>query len=175
MCFKKNERETSRHRKQKTVFFNLELVTLFTTVQPKNERKSHKKSLNSHLDRLNLRFELRPLLYGDWGSDDRTRHPTGAAEGLLGADKHVRHVLVLTEEREVEDDLQWLSISGHHDELGNASVQGFSGWKIKITVRTLYLVSCPSSMKNIYHNNTCLNHRTTLFHKGWINIKDPLY
>lgn len=32
-----------------------------TTVQ----EKSHKQSLNSHLDRLNLRLELRPLLYGD--------------------------------------------------------------------------------------------------------------
>lgn len=95
-----------------------------TTVQ----EKSHKQSLNSHLDRLNLRLELRPLLYGDWGSNDGARHPTGPAQGLLGADKHVRDVLVLAEQWQVEDDLQWFSISGHHDELSDASVQGFSGW-----------------------------------------------
>lgn len=29
------------------------------------QQKSHKESLNSHLDRLNLWFELRSLFYGD--------------------------------------------------------------------------------------------------------------
>lgn len=34
------------------------------------QQKSHKESLNSHLDRLNLWFELRSLFYGDRGSDN---------------------------------------------------------------------------------------------------------
>lgn len=106
-------------------FFQGDFVT--TVHLKKKKRKSHEQSLNGHLNRLNLRFELRPLLYGDWGSDDRARHPAGPAQGLLGPDKHVRDVLVLAEQRQVEDDLQWFSISGHHNKLSDASVQGFRG------------------------------------------------
>lgn len=78
------------------------------------------------MDRLDLRLELGALLYGDGGGDDGPRHATGAAQRLLGAHEHVRHVLVLAEERQVEDDLQRLRVRRHHDELGDASVQGLS-------------------------------------------------
>lgn len=124
---KKSDRnKVTGNRGQYSSIGNLWLY-IFTSVQ----QKSHQQSLNSQLDRLDLRFQLRALLYGDRGSDDGTRHSTGTSQRLLGADKHVRHILVLTEERQMEDDLQWFSISCHHNKFGNASVQGFSGWKIR--------------------------------------------
>lgn len=110
------------------VDFHLELVYPFFRAML-SQQKSHEKSFNCHLDRLDLWFKLRPLLYGDWGSNDRAGHPTGPAQGLLGADKHIWDVLVLTEQWKMEDDLQWFSISSHHNKLSNASVQGFSSWR----------------------------------------------
>lgn len=92
-----------------------------------NKTKSHQQSLNGHLHRLNLWFQLRPLLYGDRGSNDGAGHPAGPAQSLLGADKHIRDVLVLAEQRQVKDDLQWFSISGHHNKLSDASVEGLCG------------------------------------------------
>lgn len=78
---------------------------------------SHKQSLNGHLHGLDLGLELGALLDGDRGCDDRPGHPTGAPQGLLGAHKHVGDVLVLAEQREVQDDLQGLGVGRHHDEL----------------------------------------------------------
>lgn len=103
-----------------------------TTVQ----QKSHEESLDGHLNRLNLRFELRSLLNGDWGSDDGARHAAGSAQSLFGADKHIWHVLVFAQERQVEDDLQWFGISSHHNKLGYASVQGLGSCR---TNRSLQL------------------------------------
>lgn len=89
---------------------------------------SDQQSLDGHLHRLNLRLELRAFLDGDGGGDDWPGHPARAPQGLLGAHKHVRDVLVLTQQRQMKDDLQRFSIGSHHDELRNATVQGFSGW-----------------------------------------------
>ena len=127
-------RTTVLNQTEHRTFFKLELILLFfqeTTVR----QDSNQQSLNSSLNRLNLGLELRSLLYGDRGSNDGAWHPTGPAQGLLGADEHVRDVLVLAEQWQVEDDLQWFSISSHHDELGDASVQGFSGWKRRGGIR----------------------------------------
>lgn len=44
--------------------------------------------------------------------------------------KHVRHVLVLAQQRKVEQDLQRLRISCHDDELGDAAVQSLGRWGI---------------------------------------------
>jgi hypothetical protein len=49
-------------------------------------------------------------------------------QGLLGAHKHIGHVLVLAEQWQVEDDLQGLCVCGHHNELSNTAVKCFSGW-----------------------------------------------
>lgn len=89
----------------------------------------HEQSLDGHLDRLDLGFKLRTLLDGDRGSNDGSRHPAGAAQSLFGTDKHIRDVFVLAEQRKVEDDLQWFSISSHHDEFCYSSVQCLGGWK----------------------------------------------
>ena len=89
----------------------------------------HKQSLNGQLHRLNLRLQLRALLYGDRCGNDGTRHPTRTAQGLLGAHKHVWDVLVFAEQRQVKNDLQWFRISSHHNELWDAPVQGLGGWR----------------------------------------------
>lgn len=62
--FKKQNKKTFRNKTS----FQVELFLLFhqgneVTVQQK--KKSHKESLNSHLNRLNLWFELRTLLNSD--------------------------------------------------------------------------------------------------------------
>ena len=87
----------------------------------------HQQSLYCSLNRLNLRLQLRALLDGDRGGDDGSRDATGAAQGLLGAHKHIGDVFVLAEQWQVEDDLQRLSICSHHDELTDPSVQGLGG------------------------------------------------
>ena len=52
------------------------------------------------------------------GSDDRPADATGTTESLLGPDEHVGHVLVLAEQRDVEQDLKRLGVRGQDDELG---------------------------------------------------------
>lgn len=54
--------------------------------------------------------------------------PTGPPQGLLGAHKHVGHVLVFAQPREVQDNLQGLGVCSHHNELRDASVEGFGGF-----------------------------------------------
>ena len=46
---------------------------------------------------------------------------------LFRADEDVGHVLVLAEQRDVEQDLQRLRVGGEHDELGLAAVEGLGG------------------------------------------------
>ena len=74
---------------------------------------------------------MRALFDGDGAGDDRPGDPTGSPQSLLGAHEHVGHVLVLTQQREVQDDLQGLCIRSHHDELRDASVEGFGGCREK--------------------------------------------
>lgn len=45
----------------------------------------------------------------------------------LGWYENVRHVLVLAEQRKVQEDLQRLSVGSHNDELGDAAVQRLGG------------------------------------------------
>lgn len=66
----------------------------------------------THLDRVNLALELASLVGRDGRSDDRARDAAGTAEGGLGGDEDVGDVLVLAEEREVEQDLDRLGVYG---------------------------------------------------------------
>ena len=58
------------------------------------------------------------------GSDDRPADATGTTESLLGPDEHVGHVLVLAEQRDVEQDLERLRVRGQDDKLALAPVEG---------------------------------------------------
>merc|ERR1719402_1959201 len=68
--------------------------------------------LNLLLDGVDLRLDLAALVLGDAGRDDGTRDAAGPAQRLLGPNEHVRHVLVLAEQRDVEQDLQGLAVGG---------------------------------------------------------------
>jgi hypothetical protein len=60
-----------------------------------------------------------PLLF----ATHRPRHAARASESSLGRHEHVRHVLVLGQQRQVQQDLDGLSVGGHNDELGDAAVE----------------------------------------------------
>merc|ERR1711983_428882 len=79
--------------------------------------------LNLLLDGLNLRLDLRTLVLSHAGSDDRPADTTGTTESLLGPDEHVGHVLVLAEQRDVEQDLERLRVGGQDDKLALAPVE----------------------------------------------------
>ena len=58
------------------------------------------------------------------GSDDRPTDATGTTESLLGPDEHVGHVLVLAQQRDVEQDLERLRVRGQDDKLTLTPVEG---------------------------------------------------
>ncbi len=76
---------------------------------------------------LDLGGELRPLLGGDGARDHGPVDSAGAPEGGAGGDEHVRDVLVLGNEGQVEEDLEGLSVSRENDDLGGSAVQGLGG------------------------------------------------
>lgn len=82
---------------------------------------------NGLLNGLDLLLQLGAFFDGDRTGDDRPGDPAGPPQCLLGAHKHVGHILVLTQQREVQDDLQGLCVCSHHNELRDASVKGFGG------------------------------------------------
>jgi len=79
------------------------------------------------LDGGNLRFDLRAFVLGDAGSDDWPADPACPAQGLLGPDEHVGHVLVLAQEGDVEQNLQRFTVSCENHKLSLTSVQGLGG------------------------------------------------
>ena len=88
---------------------------------------SDKELLNLLLDGGDLGLDLRSFVLGDGRGDDGAGDTAGAAEGLLRPAEDVGHVLVLAEQRDVEEDLQRLGVGGEHDELGLAAVEGLGG------------------------------------------------
>ena len=61
------------------------------------------------------------------GSNDGSADTTGSPERLLGPDEHVGDVLVLAQQRDVEQDLQGFRVCRHHDELRLSSVESLGG------------------------------------------------
>eukprot|EP00732_Lithocolla_globosa_P005474 Lithocolla_globosa_v1_NODE_5683_length_1201_cov_757.212914.p1 type:complete len:154 gc:universal NODE_5683_length_1201_cov_757.212914:1077-616(-) len=87
-----------------------------------------KQSFDGIADCLDLGLQLRTVIGGDGAGNDRPGDTAGATKGLLGRHKHVRNVLILAQQRQVEKDLQWFCISSHHNKLTNSSVQGFGSF-----------------------------------------------
>jgi hypothetical protein len=83
--------------------------------------------LNLVLQALDLLLELRGLVSGHRCADDRARHTAGSAKGDLRGHKDVRDVLVLTQQWQVQQDLQGLCVCCHDDELADAAVQRLGG------------------------------------------------
>ncbi len=63
------------------------------------------------------------MVTSDRGSNHRSTNSTSPSKCSLTGDEHIRYVLILTKERQVKDDLQGLSISCHHNKLGDTAVQ----------------------------------------------------
>jgi hypothetical protein len=62
--------------------------------QPRGSpRSSDQQLLNGQLELLDLGLELAALIGGDAACDDWAGYTAGAAQGRLGGDKHVGHVL----------------------------------------------------------------------------------
>lgn len=61
------------------------------------------------------------------GSNNRSAHTTSTPKGSLIRNENIRDILILTQKRQVQDDLQGLGISSHDDELGDTAVQGLGG------------------------------------------------
>lgn len=89
--------------------------------------KLDEEALDLLLDAGDLWLQLGALVDRNGTGHDGTGHAASTAQSLLRADEHVRHVLVLAQQRQVQQDLQGLRISGHHDELGQAAVQRLGG------------------------------------------------
>jgi hypothetical protein len=83
--------------------------------------------LDLELDGQDLGLEVRALVRGDGGSNDGTRNTAGTTESSLGGDKDIGDVLVLAEERQVEQNLNGLGVGSHDNELGNTTVEGLGG------------------------------------------------
>lgn len=87
----------------------------------------NQQSLDLVLDAVDLVLDRRGVVGGDRGSNDSSGNTTSSAQGSLGWHKHVRHVLVLTQQWQVQQDLDWLGVGSHDDELRDTSVQGLGG------------------------------------------------
>lgn len=86
-------------------------------------RRLDEELLNLGLDSLDLAVELTGLVGGNGSSNDGAGDTTSTAEGSLGGNEDVGRVLVLTEEGEVEDNLDGLNVTGDDDELGDTTVK----------------------------------------------------
>ena len=85
------------------------------------------ETLDCLLEALDLCLELASFVGGDRGRDDRARDATGTAESSLGRDKDIGNVLVLSEEGQVEQDLDGLGISSHDNELADSTIERLCG------------------------------------------------
>ena len=63
----------------------------------------------------------------DAGSHDVSRDATSSTEVGLLSDVHVGHVLILAQERQVEDDFEGLGIGGEDNQIGQTAIQTFGG------------------------------------------------
>jgi hypothetical protein len=66
----------------------------------------------THLDRNNLRIQLPALVGGHTGGNHSPANTACSAEGGLGGEEDVGYVLILTEERQVEENLDGFGICG---------------------------------------------------------------
>eukprot|EP00959_Pyramimonas_sp_CCMP1952_P000106 1907-Pyramimonas_sp.AAC.1 len=86
--------------------------------------KLYEELLNGVLQGVDLSLKLAALVGGDGAGDDGARHAAGTAQRLLRGHEHVGDVLVLSQQRQMQQDFKGLSVRGHDNELGNATVQG---------------------------------------------------
>lgn len=72
---------------------------------------------------VDLVLQLRVLIGNNGARNDRTGHTASASQSHLGRNEDVRNVLILTQQRDVQDNLKGLGIGSHDDERGFSTVQ----------------------------------------------------
>lgn len=90
----------------------------------KKRRRLDQQSLDLVLDTINLVLDGGGVVGGDRSSDDWSGNTTCSTQSGLGRNENVWNVLVLTQQWQVQQDLNRLSVGSHDDELRNTSVQG---------------------------------------------------
>lgn len=85
------------------------------------------ESLDLVLEAADLVHQVAGLVGGDAGGDDGTADATGTAQGSLGGHVDVGHVLVLAQQRQVQQDGERGGVGGQDDDLGDTAVQRLGG------------------------------------------------
>lgn len=85
--------------------------------------KLDEQSLDRVLDTLDLTLQLPGLVGSNTSSNDWPANATSSSEGRLRRNENIRHILVFTEQRQVKNNLNGLSVCCHDDELANTSVE----------------------------------------------------
>merc|ERR1719499_856208 len=93
-------------------------------LQQQQQQLLQQQLLNLLLNCLNLWLDLRALILGHTGSNDWPADTTCSAQSLLGPDEDIWHILILTEQRNVKQNLQRLTVSGQDHKLRLTSIEG---------------------------------------------------
>lgn len=80
------------------------------------------------LDGVDLVLHRRSVVGGDRSGNHWSGNTTGSAQSGLGWHENVWNVLVLTQQGEMQQDLDWLGVGSHDDEFRNTSVQGLGSF-----------------------------------------------
>ena len=86
------------------------------------------QTLDLVTDGANLGVQVTGLVGGDAGRNNGTRNTGSTAESQLAGDVDVRNVLVLAEERKVENDGERGGVGSENHELGGTAVEGLGGF-----------------------------------------------
>lgn len=79
------------------------------------------------LQAADLVHQVAGLVGSDASGDDSTANTTGTAKGSLGGHIDVGHVLVLAQQRQVQQDGERSGVGSQDDDLGNTTVQRLGG------------------------------------------------
>lgn len=87
----------------------------------------NQQGLDLVLDGKDLVLDAGSIVGSHRSSNHRTGNSASSTKGSLRGNKNVGHVLVLAQKRQVQQNLNGLSVSSHDNELRDTSVQGFGG------------------------------------------------
>lgn len=87
------------------------------------------ETLNGGLEVLDVIIELTLAVGKDGAGYHSAGDSAGISEGNLAGNKDVMNVLLLTNQRKVQQDLERLRIGGQNDEVRLLTVQRLGGWR----------------------------------------------
>jgi len=92
---------------------------------------------------------LRLLIDSDRTSYHRTGNATSTTQSRLRSNEDVGHVLVLAEQRQMEDNLQRLRVRRHDDEFGDTTIQRL-GRLVSAFLELLVVAGLLDQFENIF-------------------------